>query len=371
MNAAEVFAPGEFLKDELEARGWTQAELGEIMGRPTRLVNEIIAGKRGVTPETAMQLASALGTSPDFWMNLESQYQLSKVRNTNDNAVARRAALYAKYPVTEMIKRGWVLASERIDVLEQNFAAFFGVDSLDTQPKFAHAAKKSLPESEVSFIQLAWLFRARAVATAQVLSKYSEAALIAAIPKLKALLSAPEEVRHVSRILAECGVRYVLVEALKGSKIDGACFWIGDKQPVIAMSLRLNRIDNFWFVLRHEIEHVLQRHGQDVGFILDQDIEVAIEPDREEEEKVANLAAAEFCVSRFELSNFIARVQPFFSEEKVVGFSRRIQTHPGIVVGQLHKALGRYDFLRAHQVRIAQIVTQSATADGWGITEQM
>ena len=77
MNArvpAEVFPPGEFLKDELEAREWTQQELAEIMGRPPRLINEIVHAKRAVTPETAIGLAMALGTSAEYWMNLESQY---------------------------------------------------------------------------------------------------------------------------------------------------------------------------------------------------------------------------------------------------------------------------------------------------------
>lgn len=369
MNVAEVFAPGEFLRDELEARGWTQGELAEIMGRPTKLVNELIAGKKAITPETAIQLSAALGTSPDLWMNLESQYQLSKVR-VPDDAVSRRAALYSKLPVREMLKRGWVIGSESVDVLEQNFASFFGVKSLDTMPKFAHAAKKSLPEKEISYIQLAWLYRAKTLAATQVLPKYDCDMLRAALPRLKALMSAPEEARHVSRILTECGVRYVVVEALKGSKIDGACFWLNPTQPVIAMSLRLDRIDNFWFVLRHEIEHVLQRHGQDVGFILDQDIEVEMEPDRQQEEIVANAAGAQFCVDRAELNGFIARVAPFFSEERILLFAQRLQTHPGVVIGQLHKALDRHDLLRRHLVKIAHIVNKSAPSDGWGMVEQ-
>ena len=68
---AEVFHPGEHLLDELEARGWTQTEFAEIIGRPLRLVNEIINGKRGITPETAREFAAALGTSAEFWMNLD------------------------------------------------------------------------------------------------------------------------------------------------------------------------------------------------------------------------------------------------------------------------------------------------------------
>ena len=54
------------------------------------------------------------------------------------------------------------------------------------------------------------------------------------------------------------GVRFVIVEGLPGSKIDGVCVWLG-AQPVIGLTLRLDRPDNLCFVLRHEIEHVLQR----------------------------------------------------------------------------------------------------------------
>jgi len=73
---AEVFPPGEFVKDELEARGWSQADLAEILGRSARLVSEIISGKRAVTAETARGLAEAFGTDAQTWLNLESAYSL-------------------------------------------------------------------------------------------------------------------------------------------------------------------------------------------------------------------------------------------------------------------------------------------------------
>lgn len=86
---AEVFPPGEVIGEELDARGWSQVELADIMGRPPRVVSEIISGKRGITPETAKGLGAAFGTGATFWMNLEGSYQLSKTAH-DDESVQRR-----------------------------------------------------------------------------------------------------------------------------------------------------------------------------------------------------------------------------------------------------------------------------------------
>src|ERR1700752_2554645 len=111
---AEVFPPGEFLREELEARGWTQQELADILDRPPRLISEIIAAKRAITPETAKGFADAFGTAAEYWLNLESQYQLSKLQRTGE-AVAKKARLYTSYPVREMVRRGWIQESKSVD----------------------------------------------------------------------------------------------------------------------------------------------------------------------------------------------------------------------------------------------------------------
>lgn len=373
-TVAEIFPPGEFLRDELEARGWSQTEFAEIIGRPVRLINEIIAGKKGITPETAIQLGDSLGTGPELWMNLEGQYQLSKVRaaelsnvHAADGQIARRARLYERFPVREMIKRGWIEASKNIEELEQQFLQFFDLQDLDEPPLFCHAAKKTEAQLPPSALQLAWLHRARHVASEMVDVRYTETALRQALPRLSALLSAPEETRHVARILSECGVRFVVVEPIASTKIDGACFWLSDDRPVVALSLRLDRIDNFWFVLRHELEHVLQRHGREDGYILDQEIESTPADQINEEEVAANAAGAAFCVDQAELSGFVARVAPFFKEDRVLLFAQRLNVHPGLVVGQLQRRLGRYDLFRKHQAKVRQFVTSSARTDGWGV----
>lgn len=367
MNArmpAEVFPPGDFLREELEERGWSQQELADILDRPARLISELISGKRAITPETARGLADAFGTSAEYWMGLESQYQLSRVRTPNDN-VARKAKLYSRFPVREMIRRGWVRFSENLDVLEQQFYEFFCIDSIEDELGITHYAKKTDTHSEATPLQIAWLYRVRSLAAQQRIPKYSREKLLLAVEKLKAMILAPEEVRHVSRTLSEAGVRLVFVEALPGSKLDGACLWLDEDKPVIGMTLRFDRIDNFWFVLRHEIEHVLQEDGKNGEPVID--IEVGEEPeDISQSEMNANIAGANFCVPADQLENFIARVSPYFSEQKVLLFAQRINVHPGLVVGQLQRRLKRHDFLRKHQVKVRALILPYADVDGWG-----
>jgi HTH-type transcriptional regulator/antitoxin HigA len=174
----------------------------------------------------------------------------------------------------------------------------------------------------------------------------------------------------VPRILGECGIRYVIVESLSSAKIDGACFWLNDSAPVIGMSMRFDRIDNFWFVLRHEIEHVLRLHGQG-AIVLDTELEgerAGVGDQVSEAERVANQAAVEFCVPQHALQRFIERKHPFFNDRDVVGFARTYKIHPGLVAGQLQHRTGRYDRLRNHQVKIRSIVAPGAMVDGWGDT---
>jgi len=362
---AEVFPPGEFLREELEAREWSQQELADILGRPPRLVSELISGKRAITPETALGLAEAFGTSPEYWMNLESQYQLSKVK-ASDNQVARKARLYSKFPIREMLRRGWIRASENVEVLEKRCLDFFNIPDIDAPPALTHYAKKTDVAMDATPLQLAWLFRVRAMAAQQVLPLYSRDKLLGAVDKLKALLLAPEETRHVPRILAEAGVRLVFVEPVAGSKLDGACFWLADDKPVIGMTLRYDRIDNFWFVLRHEIEHVLREDGRREGEpIIDSDLGDDSQTLTECEMR-ANAAGADFCVPTDQLENFIARIQPYFSEQKILAFAQRINVHPGLVVGQLQRKLNRHDFLRKYQVKVRACVIPSGDVDGWG-----
>jgi HTH-type transcriptional regulator/antitoxin HigA len=88
-----VFYPGDYLRDELAERGWTQSDFAKVIGRPLQVVNEIINGKKRLTAETAKAIALALGTSPEFWLNLQNQYDLYSTPEADQGIVKRAAKL--------------------------------------------------------------------------------------------------------------------------------------------------------------------------------------------------------------------------------------------------------------------------------------
>ncbi len=361
---AEVFPPGEFLKDELEARNWTQVEFAEIIGKDARLVNEVLSGKRAITPETAIVLSEALGTTPDLWLRLEAQYQLSKVKSSG-SVIAKKAELHSNFPVREMIKRGWIEGSKNIEVLQAQVCSFFSIKNVSDQPSLAYAAKSGCI-GVTPIAQSAWYYRARNIAQSAPAAKFNASKLDELVAALKEKLAHPEATQDAPAILANAGIRFVVVEALPGSKIDGACFWLNKTSPVVAMSMRFDRIDNFWHTLFHEIDHVSHKEGMDAP-ILDVDIQSIDGPQIDDKERRANEVAASRLVNPAELEGFIARVSPIFTDDQILGFARRIGSHPGLVVGQLqNRGLIPWSYHRKHLVKVREIVLANALTDGFG-----
>jgi addiction module HigA family antidote len=71
--------PGEVLQDELEEIGLTQTALAKHIGVLPKTVNEICRGKRGISAEMALKLSKALGGSPQFWLNLQNNWEISQL----------------------------------------------------------------------------------------------------------------------------------------------------------------------------------------------------------------------------------------------------------------------------------------------------
>lgn len=335
-------------------------------------VSKMVADKRDVDAEIALMLEEVFGLKAEIFLSLQKHLDLARARlvANPDPGRAARALLYADLPITEMIKRGWIVAESVKDTktVEKELVRFFGVERVNDIEILPHAAKKSTATADATPVQVAWLYRVKQIASEMLVCNFSPDAVKFALARLRTLTTTPDGVAKVPRIMAECGIRFVLVEALANSKIDGVCFWLNEHSPVIGLSLRFDRIDNFWFVLRHELEHVLQGHGK-AGAMLDADLENErdeLGPNIAVEERIANEAAQEFCVPADALDAFIARKAPFFSNKDLVGFARLLKVHPGILAGQLQRKTKRYDRFRDHLVKVRDFIAPNAIKDGWG-----
>jgi HTH-type transcriptional regulator / antitoxin HigA len=369
LDSAAFRSPGQFIQALLDQRGWTQRTLSIVLDVGDATVNRIVSNKQSIDGELAVVLEEVFQIPAERFLALQKDLDLAQARIVvnPDPGRATRALLYGDLPVAEMIKRGWIDAEGVRDrkKVDAGLMRFFGVNRLEDIEILPHAASKTEVNIPLTPAQLAWLYRVKQIASDMLVAPYSPQALNAALGKLRKSMLAAEDVASVPRIMMECGVRFVIVESLTSAKIDGVCFWLNERSPVIAMSLRFDRIDNFWFVLRHEIEHALQMHGT----MLDIELEgeragtgenVAVE------ERIANSAAQEFCVPAKSMHDFVIRKAPFFAERDLIAFARILKVHPGIVAGQLQRKTGRYDRFRDHLVKVRSIISPNAIKDGWG-----
>jgi len=372
MAATEFITPAQMIDAQLSERGWTQRTLAKVLGISERTVSQLMNGKTKIGTELALQLREVLGIDANELLRLQASFELKKaeLEFRPDPALNTRAMVFGGVPVGDMIARGWLKGVDGLwdSHLNEALCRFFGVPNIDQIEVLPHAAKKTDVMGDATPAQMAWLYRVRQIAEQTLVGKYSGAAVSDAAKELKPLLNSAEGARKVPRILAQAGIRYAIVESLPHAKIDGVCLWLNDKSPVIGMSLRFDRIDNFWFVLRHELEHVIQKHGQS-AVMLDVELEgerAGIGPDIPEEERIANEAAAEFCVPQKQLSHFIRVKSPFFAERDIRGFAATYKIHPGLVAGQLQRKTDRYELFRNHLVKIRSVVAPNAMVDGWG-----
>lgn len=271
---AQAFPAGEILADELEERGWTQAEFAEILGRPAQFVSEIIAGKKEITRESASQIGAALGTSAEFWLNLQDQYHLW--RQAQDQAiqadltdVRRRARLNELAPMSVLRQRG-VIQGSSLAEQEEGLRRLLGLSSLEDEPEIMVAARKTDAGVALSPTQAAWVAVVRQAADAKQVATYDRNGLESLCMRLTGLVREAPDFAQLPARFAEVGVRLVYVEAFPSSKMDGCSLLRPDGSPVIGISGRGKRMDKVLFTVLHEAAHVVLGHLEQDPYIVDE-----------------------------------------------------------------------------------------------------
>ena len=331
--------PGDFIREELESRDWKQEDLAKIVDLSPKHVSRIITGADSISQDVAARLASAFGQSAEYWMNLETQYRARLVAPTEQTLeIADRALIYNHMPIREMVRLGWLRDVGRdAAALAAEVMAFWGLEKLDFSFMDAEAAMcmRSSAAHRKRFNPrhaLTWLRKARLDADAATAPKgaLNRSAAEKVARRIPAYSASPKGVASFLADLNACGVRFVCVPHLPQTFLDGAAFFHG-KQAVAAYTLRYDRVDNFWFVMAHELGHICKHLRDDTSQFLDSvDSDGKVNVQEEEAD-----AFARECLGMDAMRAFATASRGRMSEERVCAYAEEARVHPGIVVGFL------------------------------------
>ena len=345
MTPAEVFSPGEFLRDELAERGWSEAEFADILGRPAQAVSEILNGKKAITAETALAIGAALGTSAELWLNLQSAHRLYLL--SSDRAVAtdveRRARLRSLVPVRELQKRGWLPDTKDLQVLEEAVFEFLGIADPAEGPGLRAAARRSKMAGAFTPEQVAWIARVRNLGAGRVRQVLDLPALKALASDLTTRIHDPTDLGQLHDWLAAVGVALVIEQPLRSSKIDGVVICANDGTPIIGLSTRGDRMDGFVFTLLHEMAHLILGHVKPGALRLDEEVLAGVATGVEAE---ANAKAGRWVLAGGALG---IDTTPKPTMPRIIAAARSLGIHPSFVVGRLQQegVLDWRDFRRS------------------------
>lgn len=334
--------PGEIINDELKAREMKQKELASLMGMPTSVLNDIIKGRRAVTPEVSVLLQEILGIDASYWLSLQNQYDIDQTK-INAKIIDRKKNIelwkiisqYCSVKFFEKLGLFGCKISENIEVIY----SIFGVSSVEelialysSEKKLSYFKKserlKSEPVNIFSWKHYAFFLSSKLPDVAE-FEKNNLEELVKELNQMFVINT--NTIDKTKEILERYGIKFIVVPKFDKTPIDGFSFWQG-KNPTIILTLRLNKIDNYAFALLHEIYHVYEHlfNNKEQRYIA---IEGA-EMNRCEED--ANKFAKHSLISKDVWNTFLKQhcmISPHTMQNKIKQFAHEHNINEAIVLG--------------------------------------
>ena len=344
-----VFHPGETLTEKLEEIEMGPKEFALRTGKPEKTIIAVLNGKSSITPDMAVQFENVTKIPANFWMNHQRSYDEFIARAKRQTVIQEAVAWAKQFPLTDMIKKGWLPQAVTIEEKTMEMLAFFGFsnhtawDDYYCKQELKVAFRISLSSTNEPFAISAWLRKGELQAAELEAKEYSEKKFKEILPELKSIMAEhPDDFFvRLQHTCLKAGVKLVHTPTLPKAPICGCTRWLNDT-PLIQLTGRYKRNDSFWFTFFHEAGHILL-HGKKDIFL--EKIEYSGK-DKEKEEE-ADAFACKWLLTEDEEAQVLAVVS--LNEEDIRGFAKQFNTHPAIIIGRLqHKKLIPYSLGREY-----------------------
>jgi plasmid maintenance system antidote protein VapI len=332
-----ISPPGDTIEDLLEERGWSKAGFAERTGFSAKHVNELVKGRVPISADAAERLSLVLGSTPDFWLVRDAQYQAALERRRAIQSANEHAGWLAELPLAWMRKHEWVESSSSKGAQVLECLRFFGVASVDAwraqyaTPLTAFRASEK-HEKRIGAIA-AWLRKGEIETSKIQCETFDKGRLRTALTNIRSLTNEPDPEVFVPRLVDICasnGVAVAFIPAPKGCPVSGATQWLTSNKAMLLLSMRHRSNDHLWFTVLHEIAHLLL-HGKKLRFIEGID-GLNLDLEREADEYAGKILISE--VDALRLAK-LARVN--VAKAEIVSFAQEIGIAPGVVVGRMQK----------------------------------
>jgi HTH-type transcriptional regulator / antitoxin HigA len=331
----EMPDPLEALKFRMEQQGLRQKDLIPFIGSASK-VSEVLAGKRQLSLSMIRSLHRGLGIPAEVLIG-----------DPGAVALGEQCLEWDRFPIADMMKRKWIDFTGNVreakacaEQIVRSFIEPFG-DELLVPARMRQHVRQG--KSTDLYALLAWRLRVMHLARSQSVSDYEPDSvgrdLIREIAKLSYFNEGPSLARE---LLGKCGIYLVVEQHLPNTYLDGAAMLMPDGKPLIALTLRFDRADNFWFTLAHEIAHVA-RHlhtGVDQSFFDDLQVsDVSIQ-----EQEADRMARNGLIPTRlWRAAGLVDNPEP----ARVRKFAEELHISPAIPAGRIRYETGNFTILNS------------------------
>lgn len=353
---------GEVIKDELAARNMKQSELSELTGIQKSILNDVIKGKRSLTPEMALLLENALGISAIFLMNIQTQYELDCAKQSERVVLQTKMLeiwnVLKEQVSTQFFRKVSIIKGNIIEDVNRIFDVF-AVDNLDDffglkakEMELPYYYRKSEKVTTNPADILSWKYYCYYLSRndKSVLGVYDKDSADALTRELnKVFKENTDTVKRTGEVLNKYGIRFLVVKKVGQVPVDGMSFWIGDN-PTIVITERIASIDNFAFTTLHEVGHVYKHLTKDGKAMIN-----LFDEKKDSEESEADNFALNAVVPSAEWKKFLSKtrdVVPYKIAPYIKNEAEKHEVNPQILFGRYKHDIGIYKIKNYFETKI-------------------